>query len=400
MSTLPSRNGASLTALCLTMGLSGTSLGEPRGVVRYTKAELAEGSRPDFIRARNLGDFLVGKIVMLAVALTGRQSGGNTAVRDAVGVARKTDAQYRRGLGTLTVDPNSFGVGGDVDKLRMVLSQQIRKTSEVQFKGAFPLFERVRRGLTLNLDASHGGHTDAVSFETRSPRYGLVATDIIPNDSQISIASLDTIKELNQGYARPAKVVYVVGKLDADRGEDKVFNQQDLTSNPEMGLVTPPEAGMWNRKPSTELDLTMDVVDPRAAASDSLGGAKVPGALVTLTQRDGFISVQAVTTDLHKSRSVTLKAPLYGRMSISRKMDGRSRAIETTAMNLLGDSGLPAVNVVYLHDEKKARGEMVVKDHGVHYTLTLEPRAGWASDSDYKMRRVGDKISAGVETSF
>lgn len=388
-------------ALCLLTVVSSTSFGQAVSVVRYTKEELAASAHPNFIKTSDLSDLLAGKITMLAVALTKRQGGSNLAVRDVVNTAaQKTKAQYLRGLATLTLDPNSPDVKGDSDKLRVTLSQQTRKTTEVKFKDALPIFERIRKGLSFHFDASGSKSTKAAPAYTPTIRYGLVETDIISNDTPIALASLGSIEEMGSGYARPAKVVYTIDKLDGEQVNSKVFPELAAEINPEIGSEKPQNVNMWNKTPSTEFDVTIDAADQNAAVSDSVGQVKAPGARITVTQMDGLVSVQAVSTDINKSRTITLKAPLYGQMSISRKMNGKFHATETAATNILSDSSLPAVNVVYLHGAKKMRGEFTMKSEKFNYTLIAEPRSGWASNGDYKVKRIGDKISAGLTTSF
>jgi hypothetical protein len=399
-----SKNGAGLLALCLVTLVSSTSFGQSVSVVRYSKEELEAAARPSFIKSSDLGDLLIGKFTMIAVALTNRQGGGNVAVRDvANSTAQKTKAQYMRGLATMTLDPNTPEKRADGDKLRVTLAQQTRKATEVKFKDAFPIFDRIRKGLTFHFDAKGTKATKPTSAFTPAIRYGLVETDIISGESPIAIASLGSIEEMGRGYSRQAKVVYTIDKLDDEQVNYKVFSQQSPefdSANAEIGSEKPQDVNMWNRAPSSEVDLTIDAADSNAAVSDSLGQAKAPGARITLTQMDGFLSIQAVSSDLNKSRTMTLKAPLYRQMSLSRKMDSKFHATETAATNILGDSSLPTVNVVYAHGEKKIRGEMTMKNDRVNYTVTAEPRLGWGSNGDYKIKRIGDKISAGLSTSF
>lgn len=404
MTKQSARDGASLLALCLVMIVSTNSFGQSVSVVRYSKEELKAAAHPSFIKSTDLSDLLIGKFTMIAVALTNRQGGSNTAVRDvANSTAQKSKAQYMRGLATLTLDPNTSEQRVDSDKLRVTLSQQTRKATEVKFKDAFPIFERIRKGLSFHFDTRGSKATKANPAYTPAIHYGLVETDIISGDSPIAMASLGSIQEMGRGYSRQAKVVYTIDKLDGEQVNSKVFLEQAPEMDPanfEIGSAKPQNVNMWNRAPSSEVDLTIDAADQNAAVSDSLGQAKAPGARITLTQMDGFVSVQAVSTDLNKSRTMTLKAPLYRQMSLSRKMDGKFHPTETAATNILGDSSLPTFNVVYAHGEKKLRGEMALKSDSFNYTVTAEPRLGWGSNGDYKFKRIGDKISAGLSTSF
>ena len=146
--------------------------------------------------------------------------------------------------------------------------------------------------------------------------------------------------------------------------------------------------------------MTVDAADQNAAVSDSLGKGAAPAARVTVAQVDGFVTTQFATNDASHSRTTTLKAPLYGEMSIARKYDFKWHATETSALNVLGDSTLPRLNIVYAHKESKARGEWYVKKDRFDYTVTAEPRQGWGSGSQRGLGKAGDKISVGMNSKF
>ncbi len=378
------------------VGASAQSL----SVVHYSKEDLAAASNPTFIKATDLSDLFVSKISLIAVALTSRQGGNNVAIRDvATSAAQKSKAAYGRGMATMTLDGDAPDARVDSDKLRVTLSQQTRKATEVKFKDAFPIFERIRKGLTFQLDVIHSRSKNTAVSSGPTIRYGLVETDIVSDDSPIDLASNATMEEMGAGYSRPSKVVYTIDRLDAYESST-VFAQPATVTDSEIGTPAPQNVDMWSRSPSSKMDVTIDAADQNAAVSDSVGQAKAPGARVTMTQIDGFVSVQAVSTDVKNSRTTTLKAPLYGQMSLSRKMNSKWQTTETAATNILGDTSRPCVNVVYAHVEKKVRGEVLIKKDRTTYTITAEPRQGWGSNGENKLGRVNDKISVGMNTSF
>ncbi len=386
-----------LVALTLLSLLTDVASAQALTVVRYTKEELAAGANPVFIKSADLSDVLTSKISLIAVGLTARQGGANVAVRDvAASAAQKDKARYQRGLATMTLDPNQPTTRGDTDKLRVTLAQQTRKTTEVKFKDAFPLFERIRKGLNYRFDATGGRSNMPVESSAPTIRYGLIETDIQPHDNPIPMTSTESLDQMSLGYSRPAKIIYTIDRLDA-KPNARVFPEPSLEANPEIGSAAPQNTSMWTRVPSSKVDVTIDAADSSAAVSDSVGQAKAPGVRATVTQMDGFVSVQAVSSDPQNPRTTTLKAPLYGEMSISRKMNSKWKAIETAATNILGSSSRPRVNLVYAHVDRKVRGEMIIKKDRMNYTITAEARQGWASESE---RKLDDRIAVGLATSF
>jgi hypothetical protein len=75
------------------------------------------------------------------------------------------------------------------------------------------------------------------------------------------------------------------------------------------------------------------------------------------------------------------------------------QATQTSALNILGDSSLPRVNVLYANLDKKFKGEWIVKKDRFEYNVTAEPREGFGT-SNNKFGKAGDKVSFGLGTTF
>jgi hypothetical protein len=305
-------------------------------------------------------------------------------------------AKWLRRLSTLAADPEFPGEKGDSDKLRVTLSQQIRKASEVKFREALPILDRLKNGMVFKLDLLNPASAMKKANTTPDIRYGLVETDILPASDSIPVASLGDLSEMESGFARPAKVIYTIDRLDG-RENRKVFPESQGVDDSQVQNTS-----MWSKRPSMKMDIKIDAADQDAAVTDQVGQGSLPGARITMTQADGFISTQFVAGGKSSKKSLTteLKVPLYGEMSIARKFNYKMQATQTSALNILGDSSLPRVNILYANLDKKFKGEWIVKRDRFEYNVTAEPRQGFGSAGQTKFGKFGDKVSFGLGTAF
>jgi hypothetical protein len=386
-----------LLAVTITTTMSTLSFAGELTTVRYSKETLQKHQSENFIKATDLSDILASKLNMLAVTVTQRQAGSNSALHSvAAGAPEISKARYLRRLSTLAVDPDSQSARGDTDKLRVTLSQQSRKATEVKFKEAFPVFDRIKNGLVFKLDLARPSSLKPKSNTAPDIRYGLVEADILPASDPIPVAGLGDISDMSSGFARPAKVVYTIDRLDGQENR-KVFTETEAGDDAQVQNTS-----IWNKRPSMKMEVKIDAADQNATVSDQVGQGTIPGARVTLKQADGFVTTQFALGGKSSKKSMTteLKAPLYGEMSVARKYNHKSQAIQTSALNILGNSSLPRVNIFYANLDKKYKGEWIVKKDRFEYNVTAEPRQGYGSGGDNKFGKVGDKVSFGLGTTF
>lgn len=393
------RQLAVATTFCFVF-LTPMALAEDLRVVRYSKNEIDDFSKKEFIQSTDLSDVLAAKIKILASTLTQRQGGNNAALRNAMAEGNlPSKSIWWRRLSTLAVDPDSEPSKADSEKIRVALAQQTRKASEVKFKDAFPIIETIRSGLSLNLDLRSPGNSLHQSREIPNIRYGLVETEILPGERSTPIANLGTISDIDPSYLGQARVVYTIDKVTNEPSR-QVFQDYPITSPADDSMQN---MTIWKRTPSTAVNLKVDAADQEATMSDKVSNGSIPGARFTLTQADGLVSAKFVAggnTDVKKSLVTEIKAPLYGEMSICRTFNHKMKAKETSALNILGSSNLPRLNLVYAHEEQKAKAEWVVKKSGFEYSVIAEPRVGWSPSAESKLGEEGDKLSVNVITSF
>jgi len=276
---------------------------------------------------------------------------------------------------------------------------QTRKAAEVQIKGAFPIFEKVRNGLNFNMDILNPGQSIQNKNHVPTIRYGLVEAEIIPSEKAIPIATLGSISDVSPEYSSRAKVIYTIDQITSNPNTP-VFNDTQPMHADHSELQS---TSVWRKAPSTQVKLKVDAADQDATVSDQIGSGAIPGARFTFTQADSFITTKFVAggkSDVRKSMTTELKAPLYGEMSLARIYDYKMQATHTSALNIFGDSSLPRVNLSYAHKDKKAKGEWIVRQGNFEYSVIAEPRQGWFPDTDQKLGRVGDKASLNLNKTF
>ena len=379
----------SLLAVTVTYSVCSTSFAGELKTVRYSKEDLQSGTKGNFLQATDLSDVLAAKLNLLAVTVTQRQAGSNLATYKVASSAPElAKAKWMTRLSTLAVDPDSPGPRGDTDQLRVTLSQQSRKAAEVRFKEAFPIFNRFKNGLVFKLDLASPDSLKPKSNAAPDIRYGLVEADILPAENAVPVASLGSLSDMDSGFARPAKVIYTIDRLDSHE------NRKVFPDAPAFDDALAQNTSVWSKTPSMKMDVKVDAADQEAAVSDQVGQGSLPGARITMTQADGFITTQFIAGGKSAQDRVTteLKAPLYGEMSVARKYNHKMQATQTAALNILGDSSLPRVNVFYANLEKKYKGEWIVKKDRFEYNVTAESRQGFGSS--------GDKVSFGLGTAF
>ncbi len=392
--------GKILAALSVAVLTANVAFGGELKTIRYSKTEIEKLSKDDFTHASDLSDVLASKLKLIIITVTQRQSGSNVATRDVVASGlQPSKTTYWKRMATLSTEPESITARGNDVKLRTTLSMQTRKAAEVQIKGAFPIFEKIRNGLNFNMDILNPGQSIQNKNHVPTIRYGLVEAEIIPSEKAIPIATLGSISDVSPEYSSRAKVIYTIDQITSNPNAP-VFNDTQPTPADHSELQS---TSVWRKAPSTQVKLKVDAADQDAAVSDQIGSGSIPGARFTFTQADSFITTKFVAggkSDARKSMTTELKAPLYGEMSLARIYDYKMQATHTSALNIFGDSSLPRVNLSYAHKDKKAKGEWIVKKGNFEYSVIAEPRQGWFPDTDQKLGRVGDKVSLNLNKTF
>lgn len=367
-------------------------------VVRYSKSDLANVPKEsDFIQTRDLSDLLSSKFKQLMVTITQRQSGSNTATRSVVESWRPySHAARMKKLSTLALSPDQLYITPNESILRDTLAKQSRKAIEVNVRSHFPIIETIRSGMKFSLDLKNPTKSIPIKREVPVIRYGLVESEIIPAENPVAIAALGSISDIAPEFGSPAKVIYTIDKLP-DQTEKPVFATAD---NGDQILQN---TSMWAKLPSTSMNVKVDAADQDAVMSDQVSSGAMPGAKFTITQADGFFSTQFVAggkSNLKKSMMHQVQAPLYGEMSLARQYDHQMRATQTSALNILGDSRRPRLNLTYVHKERRAKGELVIKNNGADMSVLAEPRQGWKPNGFDKLGQPGDRISFAFSKSF
>jgi hypothetical protein len=370
-------------------------------VVRMTKEEVAAAAKaPTFIKSRDLSDVLADKLKLLAVTITERQGGSNKRLAEISAASNEISREtYYKKLSVLQYEYKS-PAKADMDGVRVHLLGQTRKSVEVKFKEAFPIVDRIRQGLTYNYSFDKKAAPSNTKPATPEIKYGLVATDIEPMYAP-GIASLGSITDHEYQYSRPARIKYTIDKLEADQSANRVF--QPFTTiepiNPELGTPVHTAEEIF-KKPSTDLNFKIEAANSEESVSDKVEGGALPGAKVTLSQVDGLVSVQVVTTSKLKKESLVYdtRLPLYGEASITRKYSDKFLPIQTSAANLLGKPTAPKLNIHHTAANNQFKGELLKKTDLTEWGISLEPRAGWTPGEKSGVQ--GDKVAVTYRNNF
>jgi hypothetical protein len=391
------KSGRTLSAI-LWMVLSQSTFAADMITVRYSAEDLANmPKQSDFIKTSDLADVLSSKFKDIIVTMTSRQSGSNVKTKAFVESSQQLSRAARmKKLSTLAVTPESLQVHTDEKAFFGILSQQYRKAIEVNTRKQFPVIEKIRSGMKFNLDLKHPVKSISRRRDIPEIRYGLVETDIIPSKEAPPIATLGTISDIHHDFGAKAQVIYTIDKL-SNNSTRQVFDE--FESDQEYVQHT----SMWRRLPTPKINIKIDAADADAIMSDQISTGSVPGARFTFTQVDGLMSSQLIAggrSDIAKSMTHEIKIPVYAEMSICRKFDYKFKPTQTSAVNILGHSHLPKLNITYAHTAKQARGEWVMRTAGSELSVTAEPRQGWTFGSDSPVGRAGDKVSVAYRKSF
>ncbi len=366
--------------------------------VRISKEEIAAASSPQFIKTRDLSDVLVEKIKLLATTITARQGGSNRKLVEISDAAKQMSREaYLGRLGILHFEGQAANKV-DGDAVRVHLLGQTRKSTEVKFKEAFPIVDRIRQGVSFNYSFNKKKSSNVIANRPKI-RYGLVAKDILPATAP-SVASIGNFNDNELLYSRPATVVYGIEKLDEDTTTYKVFKPYTAQEiNPEIGSPISTAEEIF-RRPSTDLAFKFEAANSEDSVSDKVEGGALPGAKITISQVDGLLSVQLVTTSRLGKDTLTYdtRLPLYGEASITRKFDDKFQTIQTSAVNLLGKPSAPKLNIHHLKKEEKFKAELLVKKPLIEWGVAVEPRQYWAPGK--KVGEHGDRMSISIVNNF
>ena len=407
MSPVPSlKSVLSLSAVafisCASEAAEVISSTESAKIVRYSREEVSKESQLTFIKSRDLSDVIANRLVLLAANVTQRQSGNNRKLADLA--SKSTEPTKKTWVDRLTVlngDPGAHGYADD-EGIRLHLNGQARKSLEANFKESFPIFEEIRKGVSFNLslNSTRSKSGNGASSDIPRIRYGLVVDDIIPNKGP-SLASLGTIQDTDFSYAAPATVIYSVDKLE-EPTTTTVFQRpsEEVGDASSTDSLTAGIASTGLKIPRPDLTVRFDAANPEDSVSDNIAGSAMPGARVTLSQIDGLVATQVVTNSHLGKQSVTheIKIPIKGEAAIMRKFDEKFKPVQTSALNLLATTEAPKLNVHYLHQDDKFKGELLFKHPTVDVGLTAEPRQGWKPGKNFG--REGDKITLTGVHSF
>jgi hypothetical protein len=376
--------------------------------VRVSKEDVASFKSASFIKNRDLSDVLVDKIKLLATTVTERQGGSNQRlVEISNGTKELSHDRYWTRLSVMHYQQED-GKNADMDAVRVHLLGQTRKSTEVKFKEAFPIVETIRKGISFRYSPNKSSSSASRSEGSPSNpniRYGLVAQDILPASSAVQFASLGSMSDMGYEYAKPAKVVYTIDKLEESTSGKKVYRETRIETDhveisSETGLPAPTAEEIFKR-PSTDLDIKLEAANSEDSVSDKVGNGALPGAKVTVMQADGLIGTQVITNSRLGKESMNhiAKLPLYGEAHISRKFDEKFKPTETAAMNLLGKASAPKLNIIRNESESKFKAELLVKRPQLEWGVAVEPHAQWTPDQRILSEK-GDKVSLTFSNSF
>lgn len=373
-------------------------LGNELKVVRYSAQELATMPKEsDFVRGSDLSDVLSSKFKEVLVTMTERQSGSNLKTKAVVDASRQISRTAKmKKLSTLAVTPDQLYASRDQSLFFSTISQQYRKALEVNTRKHFPIVEKIRSGMKFNLDLKDPTISIVNRKEIPVIRYGLVETEIIPSKDAIPIASLGSISDVHTEFGSKAQVIYTIDKLSNERARP-VFGD-GYTEDEEIQHTS-----LWSRIPSAKINVKIDASDQDAIMADQLGNGSIPGARFSFSQVDGLISTQFIAggkSPTNKSLIHQIKVPLYGEMSLSRQFDYKMQAINTSALNVLGDSKRPRLNLLFSHKDKRAKGEWIMRKTRSELSLVAEPRQGWTPSLNNSLGRAGDRLSVSFNKSF
>ncbi|MCX6124905.1 MAG: hypothetical protein NTV34_09185, partial [Proteobacteria bacterium] len=257
------------------------------------------------------------------------------------------------------------------------------------------VIETIQRGLSFKWSLT-GNKSAPTAAETPQIRYGLVVSEILPQEAP-GIASSGTISESYWQYARQARVVYTIDRLEEDTSKRRVFP----TALDDQG---PAPAAVKSRhifvKPSTEVSFKVEAANSEDTVSDKVGGGSLPGAKISAAQADGLVSAQIITNSRLGKESMSFETmlPLIGAASITKKWNNSFAPTQTSANNLLIKPSAPKLNVHHFILEDRFKGELLVKASSIDFGLAIEPRKGWAPEDH--LGRSGDKISMTFTNTF
>jgi hypothetical protein len=342
-------------------------------VVRYSKEEIQQKSERDFIKPSSLGGVIIAKIREIAVTVTSRQTGSNTALRDLASSTKEpTKREWTRKMATLSYDPDQSRNQINESLMKQTLLTQSQKAAEVTLKREIPILDRFRTGMTFNLNFGNKNQSSSQKI-----RYGLIESDIIPNNQPIPLAAFGSMDELDRAYATPAHVIYTIDRLDQPEVRS-VFSDSELQDDQRSDLKF-----NWDRLPRSKVVVKIDGGGQDGSVNEQLSSGSPLGLRVKLIQSDGLISSQVIVGNrsIEKTLLTEISLPLPGGSKLSQKLDHRFRLVEVVARGVFEDRLNSQLNVGYSKASQNIRGEWLFAHNKMNYGLSAESSAG-SSDAD------------------
>jgi len=361
-------------------------------VVRYSKEQIKEQLGQSFIKPASIGGVFISKLKEIASTATARQSGKNTVLRDLVlGAAEPTKQSWMKQMASLSYEQNQSSNGIDQTSLNKAVYLQTRKATEITLKNSFPIFERIKNGLTFNL--SLGNSTS--KKPSNDVRYGLIEKDILPSKNPIQLASFGSINDLDRAYSTPASVVYTIDRIDSNTGrqvfESSTESETEATKN-----------FSWHRITGSKLTVKFDAANNEESFGDQVSGGDLPGLRMKISQFDGLVSMQGIfgKKSLEKTLRTEINLPIYGDIMIGQKLNEHFATSETVARNIPGGLLNSHVNIGYSRDDNKLRGEWQLNADTTNYSLIGESSKIISGNQKNTGDQTPDRIALGIQKNF
>ena len=353
-----------LTAVMVLTTSSPTANASDIRIVRYSKEDIQKNSKSNFVKPENLGDTIITKIKEIAVTTTLRQSPNNTALRDLAASTREmTKSDWARKMASLSYDPDNSRSHINESLMRQTLLTQGQKATELTLKREFPILERFRKGMTLNLNFSGNNN-----LKSQKIRYGLIEKDIIPSSQPIPLAAFGSMNDIDRAYATRAEVIYTIDRLEQSEVRS-VFSDSD-SSETRFGEKN----FNWDRMPKAKFVLKIDGGGQDGSVNDTASSSSPLSLRLKLIQSDGLISSQVIigNSSIEKTLLTDISLPLPGGFQLSQRIDHRFQISEVVARGTLKDNLNSRINLGYSRATQNIKGEWLFAHDEVNYGLTAE----------------------------
>lgn len=336
----------------------------------------------------DLGERIESRLRSLVMTMTRNQNGSNRQLVNLANEVPVPDAD-RDMLMRAVARESTTDVAVDRDtRIRATLQAEGGKAALDQIQQNLPILEKVKQGLNFKFDLRRffvGGSSGGGVREGRV-RYGLLVKNIVPAGDGVKRASLgrsastamydthDAALRDELLYAGHADVEWTIGPMTEDSSR-KLFTETVGASVARTersaylpGLRLPDPSFSAKLEPGSLAAYVTQRDDPNAK-----------GARLVVSQDQDYyqFAYQANTRGKKLTAEHGVRVPVAGEMAIGRRFDDQFELIQTSAYNVLMDKRAPAVNLHYLHQEKRYKGDVKIARAGVQVGMAVEMVPGW-----------------------